>query len=144
MDSGLVASPTYQNLAFHRRPPPPPPRSPSPDETPPALPPRKYRETQQSTVVEKSGKNCIQTTSEKPSMAPSLPGDKSSGSDVPASRPMKEDNPVDRSKRDFKSLMTQWENNSPREDMYTAELRKQAKKLSGNQPQQQQQQQQQL
>ena len=42
-----------------------------------------------------------------------------------------EDRNVDEAKIDFKSLFHQFENNSPREDAYAAQLRKQAMKFSG-------------
>ncbi|GFS17093.1 hypothetical protein ElyMa_003230700, partial [Elysia marginata] len=41
-------------------------------------------------------------------------------------------------KLDFKSLMNQWQNSSPREDRYAAELRKQAQKYKHSQPPSQQ------
>ncbi|CAL1526801.1 unnamed protein product [Lymnaea stagnalis] len=129
MDSGLVASPTYQNFP-NRRPPPPVPRSPSPEAPPPALPPRNYRESDGG-----SSTGNLQDTS----LPPLSPSDKHRISTIPLGKQL-EDPQVENTKRDFKSLMSQWENSSPREDKYAAELRKQAQKLTGQQQQQQQQQ----
>ncbi|KAH9488164.1 hypothetical protein Btru_064917 [Bulinus truncatus] len=123
MDSGLVASPTYQNYPSKRRPPPPVPRSPSPD-APPALPPRKYRETESASM-------------EAGDITEAPLEEKNRVHTIPLGKPL-EDSQVDNTKRDFRSLMSQWENSSPREDKYAAELRKQAQRLTGHQQQQQQ------
>ncbi|XP_055894711.1 uncharacterized protein LOC106069798 isoform X5 [Biomphalaria glabrata] len=117
MDSGLVASPTYQNYQNKRRPPPPLPRSPSPD-APPALPPRMYKESELSSMDAKD--------------QPQGQGDKARANTVPLGKQL-EDPQVDSTKRDFRSLMSQWENSSPREDKYAAELRRQAQRLTGQQ-----------
>ena len=42
-----------------------------------------------------------------------------------------QNNSVDEAKIDFRSLMNQWQSNSPREDAYAARLRQQAIKLTG-------------
>ncbi|XP_070198444.1 protein Shroom3-like isoform X4 [Littorina saxatilis] len=98
MESGMMASPNYQNFpgASQRRPPPPPPRTPSPEpRTPPALPPRNYLQPDRE---DEEG-----------------PGEEGAPEDA---------------KIDFKSLFHQWESNSPREDAYAAQLRKQAMKIN--------------
>ncbi|GFN76634.1 hypothetical protein PoB_000314000 [Plakobranchus ocellatus] len=157
-----------------RRPPPPPPpggQDSSPDGPPPALPPRRYREPAETTPVmtnnissNKLGESQgfepspeSPASSSNPSQPTSSPRESSSTATadkhnrihvIPLSRQQhQQDGGGDQSeipKRDFKSLRSQWENNSPREDRYAAELRKQAHKFShSQQPQQQQQQQQQ-
>lgn len=102
MESGVMASPTYQNFpgASRRRPPPPPPRTPSPElRSPPALPPRNYLRRDEEAADCQEGE---------------------------------EGGNVDEAKIDFKSLVHQWESNSPRENDYAVELRKQAMmKFSG-------------
>ncbi|XP_059176875.1 serine-rich adhesin for platelets-like [Physella acuta] len=125
MDSGLVASPTYQNFPSKRRTPPPVPRTPSPDSTPPALPPRKYREAQQN------ADNKPSNAQEAP-RSPVSPNEKSRITVIPLGKQL-DDPAVENVHRDFKSLRSQWENSSPREDKYAAELRKQAQRLSGQQ-----------
>lgn len=107
MESSVIASPTYQNLSSLRRPPPPPPRSPSPEpHPPPALPPRSY--------------------SQKP--ANSDPASQILSTSMSTKD---EEGSTEEARRCVKSLVNQWESNSPREDAYAAQLRKQAMKLSG-------------
>ncbi|XP_071087625.1 uncharacterized protein [Haliotis cracherodii] len=110
MDSGLTASPTYQNLFSARRPPPPPPpRSPSPVEQPPALPPRNYRRHSEGRVLSKRTAAVDQDHSQK------------------------EDDNIDRSKRDFGDLKRQFES-SPREDAYIERLRMESRRRMSAQP----------
>ncbi|XP_067663537.1 serine-rich adhesin for platelets-like isoform X2 [Haliotis asinina] len=110
MDSGLTASPTYQNLFSTRRPPPPPPpRSPSPVEQPPALPPRNYRRHSEGRVLSKRPAAVDQDLLQK------------------------DDENIDRSKRDFGDLKRQFEN-SPREDAYIEKLRMESRRRMSAQP----------
>ncbi|XP_050417764.1 uncharacterized protein LOC126831141 isoform X3 [Patella vulgata] len=111
METNLVSSPTYQNLFTARRRPPPPPPLLSPDEKPPALPPRNYRKQPRLNV------NNMQGTKKPAAEDQNL---------------QDENVAIDNSKIDFKSLMTQWES-SPREDSYAADLRKQARRFSEQQ-----------
>ncbi|XP_041356828.1 uncharacterized protein LOC121374019 isoform X2 [Gigantopelta aegis] len=110
MDSGMVVSPTYQNLYQTQRRPPPP--LPSEDDTPPALPPRNYRKQSApaSTTTTSTSLMAI-------SPSPNEPGPQVTG----------EESSIDSTKLEFRSLLTQWETHSPREEsQYADQLRKQA------------------
>ncbi|XP_076468239.1 uncharacterized protein LOC143299037 isoform X2 [Babylonia areolata] len=106
-DSGVMASTTaYQNIPGpppRRRPPPPPPRSPSPEPgPPPALPPRNYGPRKEEGTQKSE---------------PSGGGEGSK---------------VDESRVDFKAVLQQCRDRlSPRDDAYTAQLRKLDVKFSG-------------
>ncbi|BFZ24533.1 hypothetical protein BsWGS_27572 [Bradybaena similaris] len=124
MDSGLVVSPIYQNFPTQRRPPPPPRPAPSSETEPPPLPPRMNREKQPSVSGTKAALD-----QESPPY-PVSTKEKHRIEVIPLGKQQEDDVRVDTSKMNFKDLMMQWKNNSPRETTSPSDLRRQEQKTA--------------
>lgn len=124
MDSGLVVSPIYQNFPTQRRPPPPPRPAPSTETEPPPLPPRMNRDKQPSVSGTKAALD-----QESPPY-PVSTKEKHRIEVIPLGKQQDDDVRVDTSKMNFKDLMMQWKNNSPRENTSPSDLRRQEQKTT--------------